>query len=95
MCHSFANLNFSNIFLSISLIQDLPHHLMIKLRIIGWNAAFRLTREVDDVGSQLIIVMVIATFVYCVAILPPQILEISRTITVMEEKETQLANWRG
>ena len=68
---------------------DLLRQLMLKLKILGRNAAFSLKSEVD-VGSQLIIATATATAVYCEAMPPPRVLEISRTIAVMDEEDNQL-----
>ncbi len=45
---------------------DLLRLLMLKLKILGRNAAFSLKSEVD-VGSQLIIATATATAVYCIS----------------------------
>ena len=68
---------------------DLARQLMLKLKILGRNACFSLRSEVD-VGSQLIVATATATAVYCEAMPPPRILEISRTIAVMDEEDNQL-----
>ena len=68
---------------------DLARQLMLKLKILGRNAAFSLKSEVD-VGSQLIIATATATAVYCEAMPPPRQLEISRTIAVIDEEDNQL-----
>jgi hypothetical protein len=68
---------------------DLLRQLMLKLKILGRNAAFSLKSEVD-VGSQLIIATATATAVFCEAMPPPRVLEISRTIAVMDEEDNQL-----
>ena len=68
---------------------DLARQLMLKLKILGRNAAFSMRSEVD-VGSQLIIATATATAVYCEAMPPPRVLVISRTIDVMDEEDNQL-----
>ena len=68
---------------------DLLRQLMLKLKILGRNAAFSLKSEVD-VGSQLIIATATATAVYCEAMPPPRVLVVSRTIAVMDEEDNAL-----
>jgi hypothetical protein len=68
---------------------DLHRQLMLKLKILGRNAAFSLKSEID-VGSQLIVGTATATAVFCEAMPPPRVLEISRTIAVMDEEDNQL-----
>ena len=68
---------------------ELARQLMLKLKVLGRNAAFGLKSEVD-VGRQLIVSTVTATAVYCTAMPPPRVLEISRTIAVQDEEDHQL-----
>ena len=68
---------------------DLHRQLMLKLKILGRNAAFSLKSEID-VGSQLIVGTATATAVFCEAMPPPRVLEISRMIAVMDEEDNQL-----
>ena len=68
---------------------DLARQLMLKLKILGRNAAFALKTEVD-VGRQLIVSTATATAVYCTAMPVPRVLEISRTIAVEDEEDHQI-----
>jgi len=68
---------------------DLARQLMIKLKILGRNAAVGLKTEVD-VGRQLIVSTATATAVYCTAMPAPRSLEISRTIAVQDEEDHQI-----
>lgn len=68
---------------------ELARQLMLKLKVLGRNAAFSLKNEVD-VGRTLIISTVTATAVYCTAMPAPRVLEISRTIAVQDEEDHQL-----
>ena len=68
---------------------ELARQLMLKLKCLGRNCAFGLKSEVD-VGSQLIVATSTATALYCDAIPPPRLLEISRTIAVQDEEDYQL-----
>ena len=68
---------------------ELARQLMLKLKVLGRNAAFGLKSEVD-VGRQLIVSTVTATAVYCTAMPAPRVLEISRTIAVQDEEDHQL-----
>ena len=68
---------------------ELARQLMLKLKVLGRNAAFSLKSEVD-VGRQLIVSTATATAVYCMAMPPPRVLEISRTIAVQDEEDHQL-----
>ena len=63
--------------------------LMLKLKVLGRNAAFSLKSEVD-VGSRLIVATATATALYCEAMPPPRTLEISRTIGVKDAEDVQL-----
>jgi hypothetical protein len=63
--------------------------LMLKLKVLGRNAAFSLKSEID-VGSQLIVATTTATALYCDAMPPPRVLQISRTIAVHDEEDKQL-----
>ena len=68
---------------------ELMRQLMLKLKVLGRNAAFSLKSEVD-VGSRLIVATATATALYCEAMPPPRILEISRTIGIKDEEDVQL-----
>jgi hypothetical protein len=68
---------------------DLARQLMLKLKVLGRNAAFGLKTEVD-VGRQLIISTATATAVFCTALPAPRVLEISRTIAVQDEEDHQI-----
>ena len=68
---------------------ELARQLMLKLKVLGRNAAFSVKGEVD-VGRTLIVSTVTATAVYCTAMPAPRILEISRTIAVQDEEDHQL-----
>lgn len=68
---------------------ELARQLMLKLKVLGRNAAFSVKSEVD-VGRQLIVSTATATAVYCMAMPPPRVLEISRTIAVQDEEDHQL-----
>jgi len=68
---------------------DLARQLMLKLKVLGRNAAFSLKSEVD-VGRSLIVATLTATAVYCSAMPAPRVLEISRTIAVQDEEDHQL-----
>jgi len=68
---------------------ELARQLMLKLKVLGRNAAFAVKSEVD-VGRQLIVSTATATAVYCMAMPPPRVLEISRTIAVQDEEDHQL-----
>ena len=68
---------------------ELARQLMLKLKVLGRNAAFSLKNEVD-VGRTLIVSTVTATAVYCTAMPAPRVLEISRTIAVHDEEDQQL-----
>lgn len=57
--------------------------------MLGRNAAFAVKSEVD-VGRQLIVSTATATAVYCMAMPPPRVLEISRTIAVQDEEDHQV-----
>lgn len=62
---------------------------MLKLKVLGRNAAFALKTEVD-VGRQLIVSTATATAVFCTALPAPRVLEISRTIAVQDEEDHQI-----
>ena len=64
---------------------ELARQLMLKLKVLGRNAAFSLKGEVD-VGRTLIVSTVTATALYCTAMPPPRVLEIQRTIAVQDEE---------
>lgn len=64
---------------------DLARQLMLKLKVLGRNAAFSLKSEVD-VGRSLIVATLTATAIYCSAMPAPRVLEISRTIAVQDEE---------
>ena len=68
---------------------DLARQLMLKLKVLGRNAAFGLKTEVD-VGRQLIVSTATATAVFCTALPAPRVLEISRTIAVQDEEDHQI-----
>jgi hypothetical protein len=68
---------------------ELARQLMLKLKVLGRNAAFGLKSEID-VGRQLIVSTVTATALYCTAMPAPRVLEISRTIAVQDEEDHQL-----
>jgi hypothetical protein len=68
---------------------DLARQLMLKLKVLGRNAAFGLKTEVD-VGRQLIVSTATATAVYCTAMPAPRVLEITRTIAVEDEEDYQI-----
>lgn len=68
---------------------DLARQLMLKLKVMGRNAAFGLKTEVD-VGRQLIVSTATATAVYCIAMPAPRVLEINRTIDVQDEEDKQV-----
>ncbi|GMH90035.1 hypothetical protein TrST_g2197 [Triparma strigata] len=68
---------------------ELMRQLMLKLKVLGRNAAFSLKSEVD-VGSRLIVATATATALYCEAMPPPRVLEISRTIGVRDAEDMQL-----
>jgi C2 domain len=68
---------------------DLARQLMLKLKVLGRNAAFSLKTEVD-VGRQLIVSTATATAVYCTAMPAPRVLEITRTIAVQDEEDKQV-----
>lgn len=68
---------------------ELARQLMLKLKVIGRNAAFAVKSEVD-IGRQLIVSTATATAVYCMAMPPPRVLEISRTIAVQDEEDHEL-----
>ena len=68
---------------------DLARQLMVKLKVLGRNAAFSLKTEVD-VGRQLIVSTATATAVYCTAMPAPRTLEITRTIAVQDEEDHQV-----
>ena len=68
---------------------DLARQLMVKLKVLGRNAAFALKTEVD-VGRQLIVSTATATAVYCTAMPAPRILEITRTIAIEDEEDHQV-----
>lgn len=68
---------------------DLSRQLMLKLKVLGRNAAFALKTEVD-VGRQLIVSTATATAVFCTALPAPRVLEISRTIAVQDEEDHQI-----
>jgi hypothetical protein len=68
---------------------DLARQLMLKLKVLGRNAAFCLKTEVD-VGRQLIVSTATATAVYCTAMPAPRVLEITRTIAVQDEEDKQV-----
>lgn len=68
---------------------ELARQLMLKLKVLGRNAAFAVKSEVD-VGRQLIVSTATATAVYCMAMPPPRVLEISRTIAVQDEEDHEL-----
>ena len=68
---------------------ELARQMMLKLKVLGRNAAFGLKSEVD-VGRTLIVSTVTATAVYCTAMPAPRVLEISRTIAVQDEEDHQL-----
>lgn len=72
---------------------ELARQLMLKLKVLGRNAAFSLKNEVD-VGRTLIISTVTATAVYCTAMPAPRVLEISRTIAVQDEEDHQLVKFQ-
>ena len=65
---------------------DAARQLLLKLKILGRNAAFGLKSGVD-VGGQLIIATATATAVYCEAMPPPRVLEIDRTIACLDEED--------
>ncbi|GMH91611.1 hypothetical protein TL16_g12104 [Triparma laevis f. inornata] len=98
---------------------ELMRQLMLKLKVLGRNAAFSLKSEVDvgesenenknknkkkipprliiyppnphpPTGSRLIVATATATALYCEAMPPPRILEISRTIGVRDAEDMQL-----
>eukprot|EP00980_Cylindrotheca_fusiformis_P028031 scaffold22577_cov122-Cylindrotheca_fusiformis.AAC.10 len=64
---------------------ELARQLMLKLKVLGRNAAFSLKTEVD-VGRSLIVATLTATALYCTAMPAPRVLEISRTIAVQDEE---------
>jgi hypothetical protein len=64
---------------------ELARQLMLKLKVLGRNAAFSLKSEVD-VGKTLTVATVTATAVYCLAMPAPRQLEIARTIAVQDEE---------
>lgn len=64
---------------------ELARQLMLKLKVLGRNAAFSLKSEVD-VGKTLTVATVTATAVYCLAMPAPRVLEIARTIAVQDEE---------
>ena len=68
---------------------EIARQLMLKLKVLGRNAAFSLKSEID-VGSQLIVATTTATALYCDAMPPPRVLQISRTIAVHDEEDKQL-----
>ena len=68
---------------------DLARQLMLKLKVLGRNAAFGLKTEVD-VGRQLIVSTATATAVFCTALPAPRVLEISRNIAVQDEEDHQI-----
>jgi len=68
---------------------ELARQMMLKLKVLGRNAAFSVKSEVD-VGSQLIVATVTATAVYCEAMPPPRILEIKRSIEIKDEEDASL-----
>jgi hypothetical protein len=68
---------------------DLARQLMLKLKVLGRNAAFSLKTEVD-VGRQLIVSTATATAVYCTAMPAPRVLEITRTIAIQDEEDHQI-----
>jgi hypothetical protein len=73
---------------------ELMRQLMLKLKVLGRNAAFSLKSEVD-VGGRLIVATATATAIYCEAMPPPRILEISRTIDVKDAEDLQLVKVRS
>jgi hypothetical protein len=68
---------------------DLARQLMLKLKVLGRNAAFHVKSEVD-VGRQLIVSTATATAVYCTAMPAPRVLAISRTIAVQDEEDQEI-----
>jgi len=68
---------------------DLARQLMLKLKVLGRNAAFGLKTEID-VGRQLIVSTATATAVYCTAMPVPRVLEITRTIAVQDEEDHRI-----
>jgi len=68
---------------------ELSRQLMLKLKVLGRNAAFGLKSEVD-VGRQLIVSTATATALFCTAMPPPRNLVISRTIALKDEEDHQL-----
>lgn len=68
---------------------DLARQLMLKLKVLGRNAAFGLKTEVD-VGRQLIVSTATATAVFCTALPAPRVLEIARNIAVQDEEDHQI-----
>lgn len=68
---------------------ELFRQLMLKLKVLGRNAAFSLKTEVD-VGRQLIVSTATATAVYCTGIPAPRVLEINRTIAVQDDEDQRL-----
>lgn len=68
---------------------ELARQLLLKLKVLGRNAAFSLKSEVD-VGNRLIVATVTATALYCDAMPAPNILKISRTIAIQDEEDYQL-----
>ena len=94
VCRVRMKANGENDALSVSealpfLEYELMRQLMLKLKVLARNAAFSLKSEVD-VGSRLIVATATATAVYCEAMPPPRILEISRTIDVRDAEDLQL-----
>ena len=63
---------------------DLHRQLMLKIRLQGHNAAFRI-RKVIEIGPTMIIGVSTATSVYCLALPTPPVISIRRPIVVDSE----------
>ena len=68
---------------------DLHRQLIYKLRVLGMNAAFRLTWQIS-IGSNLIIGIASATAVYALPLPAPPVLKISRNIEVKDAEDADL-----
>lgn len=68
---------------------DVARQLMVKLKVLGRNAAFGLNTEID-VGRQLVVATCSATAVFCLALPAPRALDIRRTNAVYDDEDSAL-----
>jgi len=67
---------------------ELHRQLMLKLKIMGMNAAFALRTQVH-IGPSLIVGITTATAVHCPALPPPAVLRINRNIEVEDQEDEE------